>query len=128
MRRHFWMLVLGGLIGALALASDARACHHKKACAPAPCAPAPVCEPCVAPAPVCEPAPCPPPKSCCHGGLFKKHSLFCHKPKCEPAPCIVEPMAAPCAPTYTAWPSPQSGWAAPSGQGVMMSAPSKQGW
>jgi hypothetical protein len=87
MRRSFLTLALAGLVGGLLLASDAQACHKKKArCAPAPCA-----APCPPPAPVCYvPAPCPPPpcytpceaprkKHCCGGaGLFKRR----HKASC----------------------------------------------
>jgi hypothetical protein len=77
-------------------ASDASACHHKKACA-APCPP---------PAPVCAPA-CAPVKKC-HFSLPKFHmpKLGCHKK----AVCAPAPACAPCETTA----SPQGGgvWAA----------------
>jgi hypothetical protein len=113
MRRHLAMWVLGGLIGALALAGDAQAFCHKKAC---------YATTCVAPPPPPPPVECAP-KKCCFGGLFKRHGLFCHRPKCEPQPCIVQPMPAPCPPVVYAAPVASPQYVAPS-----MQAPSKQGF
>jgi hypothetical protein len=114
MRRHLWMLVGAGLIGWLLVAGEAKACHFNLCCHKQP-----ACEPCPPPPPPppCEPTPC------CHGGLFRKHSLFCHAPKCEPGPCPA-PAPAVWGPAPAVWgPAPSAQWVAPS-----MQAPSKQGY
>src|SRR5271165_1785 len=91
MKRHLLSFVLSGLVGTLAFAGNAQACH-KRSCA---CQPAPTCvaaapAPCSYEAPVCEPT-CAPRKHC---GLFaslRGLRLGFHKR----AACA-EPVAAPC--------------------------------
>ncbi len=105
MRRHLLAVAVLGLFASL-LASDARACCHKRTRCAQPCA-APVA--CAAPAPCapapCAPAPCAPRKHCFNfGGMkcFKGFSL-CHKRQA----CAPVVYAAPCAAPVGVMPSGQ---------------------
>ena len=111
MRRFLLIPALAAFVGGALLVGDAGACCHKKkmACAPAPCAPAPVVEcvppPAPAPVPVAECAPVK--KKCCFGHFkMPKFGGFCHKKAaCAPAPVqCAAPAPAPCAPCGAAAP------------------------
>src|SRR5437879_5837128 len=93
MRRHLWSLVLGLLLGALVLTSDARAWHMKKTCPPAPCASPQSAAP-EKPSPP-EEKKCPPKKCCCEFKIFPKHKSCFACPEKVVQPCIVPPCPAP---------------------------------
>jgi hypothetical protein len=118
--RRSGLLLAAALIAGL-FATEAQACHKKKACATpceapvatcaTPCAPTPVCVPEPAPCPepvvVCEPAPCAPVKKKC--GLFGGGLFGCHKKK---AACTTVAAPAPCA-VPVVYAAPQVVYAAP---------------
>jgi hypothetical protein len=116
MRRHLLTAALALTFGVLMMASDASACHKRKAaCAPAACAPVSYC----------APAPCPAPKKHCFKMPKLKRGGLCHKKaNCEqvvyaPAPCGA--YAAP----QAAYAAPQAAYAAPQVIQPMPQAPTK---
>jgi hypothetical protein len=115
MRRHLFTAALALTFGVLMMASDASACHKRKA----------ACAPACAPVAYCAPAPCPAPRKHCFKTAKHRRGGLCHKKAaCQqvvyaPAPCGV--YAAP----QVSYAAPQAAYAAPQNVMPMPQAPTK---